>query len=172
LEFLLESAGLGIDRDRVTIAGDSAGGNLAAVLALKLDQEGSPGKRRQVLLYPVTDMQGIDRESYHEKALENVMMRKLMLASRDLYLPSKEDRANPLASPLLAQFGRPQSDALILVAERDGLRSDGLDYGEALARAGTRVRCVLYRGAFHAFINNLGRSGVADDALEEIINFI
>jgi acetyl esterase len=82
------------------------------------------------------------------------------------------ERRFPYVSPLLADIKPPMPDTLILSAGRDGLRSDGVDYGKKLAEADVAVRCVVYTNAFHAFINNIGKSEIADDAAGEILEFL
>jgi acetyl esterase len=172
LQCLLDRNDLDIDNKRITIAGDSAGGNLAAALVIKLAGEKTCRVSKQVLFYPVTDLLDLKSKSYRQKELEYKAMHKFILAARDMYLSSKADRANPLASPICARFAGPMPDALIMVAERDGLRDDGLNYGRLLARSGTKVRSIIYKGAFHAFLNHLGSSEIADDSFEEMVRFV
>lgn len=170
LQFVLDS--YPIDEHRIFIAGDSAGGNLTAALTLLLQHEGRPAPRGQIMLYPVCDLAKIDSESYRQKGAEYRGMQKGIKLSRSLYLPDRASRTSPYVSPLCAEFTAPQPDALLLVAERDGLRCDGLAYGEKLAGAGGYSRTVLYRGAYHSFINDLHRSAIADDAAREILAFV
>jgi acetyl esterase len=160
------------DETRIFLAGDSAGGNLAAALTLKLSDEGGPIPKGQILLYPVTDLYTIDKPSYRKKGLEYQGMRKGIRLSQNLYVPDKTSRKHPYVSPACANMTHPQPDALLLIPERDGLRSDGIEYAEKLEKAGGYSRCVLYKGAYHSFINDLFRSGIADDAAEEILEFI
>jgi acetyl esterase/lipase len=161
-----------VDPSKIFICGDSAGGNLAAVLSLKLAAQGGLLPKGQIMLYPVTNMDYLSTESHWQKGPEYLNMRKGILISREVYLAKPQDRKDPLVSPMLAEFASAQPDALTLVAERDALRCDGLDYAEKLARAGGYSRAVLYKGAFHSFINDIGRSGIADDAANEIVEFI
>ncbi|MCL2007010.1 MAG: alpha/beta hydrolase [Treponema sp.] len=170
LQYLLDN--YPINNRLIFLAGDSAGGNLAAALTLKLIDEGGPVPRGQILLYPVCDLARLDRESYLQKGREYFILRRVMLVSRSVYLSDKKSRKSPYVSPIYANFDKAQPDALLLIAERDPLRSDGLDYGEKLRQAGGYARTVLYEGSFHAFINDLRRSDIADDAAEEIIMFI
>jgi acetyl esterase len=172
LRLVLGSPDYGVDPTRVFLMGDSAGGNLAAALTLRLCAGAGPRPRGQILLYPVTDLDRLDSPSYRDRGIEYTSMRQILRVARDCYLPDKAARRDPYATVLYAQLDEPQPDALILVAERDGLRDDGLRYAEKLANAGTEVRAVRYREAFHAFINDLGRSGTADDAADEILAFL
>lgn len=172
LEFLAKNDWFNIDPEKIILSGDSAGGNLAAALTLKLKHEKVLNVSKQVLLYPVTDLAYLDGESYRQKGAAYTAMHKFILIARDLYLGSTQDRYIPYVSPVCAKLKGPVPDTLLLLAEVDGLRSEGIRYGEILSKSGTKVRCVVYKEATHAFINNLGKSYVADDAADEIIRFI
>ena len=161
-----------VDREKIFLSGDSAGGNLAAVMALKLQDEGGPVPKGQILLYPVTDLFSLNRESYKQKGEEYRAMRMGIRLSQGAYVPDKSIRKHPYVSPIYAEMLRPQPDAMLLIAERDGLRSDGLEYAEKLETAGGYSRCILYEGAFHSFVNDLFRSDIADDAAKEMLLFV
>jgi acetyl esterase/lipase len=128
----------------------------------------------QVLLYPVTNMYALDTESYQRKEVECRSMRKLIRLARKLYAQSPKDYADIYFSPLLttAEDDPAPTRALLLLAERDGLLSDGVLYGEHLSKLGGNVKTVIYDGAYHAFINGLGDSNIAADAYGEIVGFI
>lgn len=163
-----------VDREKVYISGDSAGGNLAAVLCLLLKNERNIFPAGQILLYPVTNMLTYDTDSYQRKELEFVCMRKGMLMSRKLYARSKADYKNIYFSPVFTtekDDPRPTS-ALLLLAGRDGLLDDGVLYGEHLRELGGNVRTIVYDNAFHAFANGLGDSDVAEDMYREIAGFM
>ena len=161
-----------VDTDRIFIAGDSAGGNLAAALVLKLLDCGDITPKGQILLYPVCDFTNLKTESYLQKGAAYEIMKRGMVFSRNVYLADKSVWVHPYASPQYANFDKPQPDALLLIAECDGLREDGLNYGKKLAAAGGKARTILYKGAYHAFINDLYRSPTADDAAAEILAFM
>ena len=161
-----------VKEDEMFFAGDSAGGNLAAVMTLKLLAETDLVPRGQILFYPVTNLDSVDSESYREKGPEYAMMCKGIKLSQMVYLPDKASRKHPYVSPAYAQMEKPQPDALLLVAERDGLRSDGTTYAQKLEEAGGYARCIVYKGAFHSFINDLFRSDIADDAAQEMLAFM
>ena len=160
------------DETKIFLAGDSAGGNLAAALTLKMQDEKMQAPKGQILFYPVMDLDSISKTSYHEKGTEYSAMRRGIKLSQSLYLPDKNCRRHPYVSPIYAEMNTPQPDALLLIAERDGLRSDGMEYAEKLEAAGGYARCVLYKGAYHSFINDLFRSDIADDAAAETLEFI
>jgi acetyl esterase len=164
-----------IDESGVYIAGDSAGGNLAAALALSLKNSYDFTPAGQILLYPVTDMSELDNKaSYLRREPEFYGMRKLILLARKKYAQSKKDYADIYFSPLLTT----KSDdphptrALLLLAERDGLLDDGILYGKHLQELGGEARTVIYKEAYHAFINGIGDSDTAEDAYKEIVRFI
>lgn len=161
-----------IREDRVFISGDSAGGNLAAALVLKLQDEKRLKAKGQILLYPILDLDKLSGESYKEKGLEYKMMYKIIGLSRSIYVPDRKSRKNPYVTPLYAPMSEIQPDALLLVAERDGLRSDALNYAKKLEENLAYLKVILYKGAFHAFIDNLFRSRIADHAAQEMIEFI
>lgn len=161
-----------IDEKQIFISGDSAGGNLSAALTLKLLDEGNICPRGQILLYPACDFNNLNTESYRKKGLEYEGMQKGIKISRSLYLPDRASRKDPYASPIHADFKVPQPDALVLIAQRDGLCDDGIAYGKKLEDAGGNTRIVVYQGALHGFINHMFRSDIADDGAQEILSFI
>lgn len=162
-----------VDESRIFIAGDSSGGNLTAVLTLKLIQDGGhPVPKGQILLYPTVDLYNLKRDSLKQKGLAYYGVQKLMKVARQLYLANHADRRNVLVSPILSKFTAAQPDALSLIAECDGLRDEGIAYARLLGDAGGHSRCVLYKGTSHAFIENIGRSDTSDNAANEIVRFV
>lgn len=161
-----------IDETKITIAGDSAGGNLAAALNLKLADEGKVKGYRQILFYPITSFKDIVINSSKKTKIECLGMQKIIELSRELYLNDTTEIDLPYVSPLETQINSQLPDTLILVAERDGLKDNGINYGTKLEENGVNVRTILYKGAAHAFLNNLGKSAVADDSAEEVLEFI
>jgi acetyl esterase/lipase len=163
-----------IDTSKVYVVGDSAGGNLAAVLDLSLKNRHDFTPAGQILLYPVTDMNDLNKESYRRREPEFHSMWKVILFARKMYAQSRADYTDIYFSPLLtAKTDDPHpTRALLLLAERDGLLDDGVLYGAHLRKFGGEVRTVIYEGAYHAFINGLGDSDTAEDAYREIVQFI
>ena len=145
------AARLGIDPLRVAVGGDSAGGNIAAVVAMECRDAGGPPLALQVLVYPVTDLSSFGTPSYEEFAEGHYLTRSSMIYFRDQYLPSPADAARPEASPLLAADLRNLPPALILTAECDPLRDEGEAYAKRLGAAGVPVVSTCYTGMFHAF---------------------
>lgn len=142
---------LGIDRNRLSVGGDSAGGNLAAVVALKSRDEKGPAIALQAMVYPVTDLSSLDTPSYQEFAAGYQLTKAGMEWFRDLYLERAEDARNPYASPLLARDLRGLPPALIITAECDPLRDEGEAYAKRLRDADVPVTCTRYAGMIHPF---------------------
>lgn len=130
------AAELGIDASRIALAGDSAGGNLAAVTSAVLRDEGGPAIAMQVLVYPVTTC---DLDEGFDMAYEGIMLyRDEMQWHQDHYLADPGEASNPRVAPLLADLaGLPE--ALVLLAECDPIRPQGDLYAKALAASGVAV---------------------------------
>ena len=137
---------LGIDTNRVAIIGDSAGGNLAAVTALRARDVGIP-LAAQVLIYPVIDRRckGASKTQYADGYL---VTRAAVDWFWDHYLAQPSDIEHPLASPLNAQLAG-VAPALILTAEYDPSRDEAVEYAEALRKAGVDARHVRLPGLIH-----------------------
>jgi len=142
---------LGIDPRRIAVGGDSAGGNLAAVVALLARDAGTPQIALQALLYPVTDV-GIEWPSYQAFADGYLLTSESMRWFIAHYLTSEKEAADWRASPLRAPSLRGLPPALIVTAGFDPLRDEGEAYARALRDAGVRVDYVCYGGMIHGFI--------------------
>ncbi|MHA7815491.1 MAG: alpha/beta hydrolase [Pseudohaliea sp.] len=153
---------LGFDPARIAVAGDSAGGNLAAALCLLARDRGGPALCHQVLVYPVAGAD-LDTESYRRHGEGLFLTRNMMRWFRDQYLPTAADRENPLAAPLAGDAtGLP--GATILTAEYDPLRDDGAAYARHLEAAGVAVAYRDFPGMIHGFLGMTGVLGQADTA--------
>jgi acetyl esterase len=163
----LEHAGwLGADPHRVAVAGDSAGGNLAAVVARELtrDDGGKAAGARplalQALIYPSTDLVGKTRSQ--QLFAEGFLLDRVSMdwfAAQ--YLPPGADRGDPRLSPLRAADLRGLPPALVLTAAFDPLRDEGEAYAQALRQSANRVVCHRFPGLIHGFINLTGVSRAA-----------
>jgi len=136
------------------VAGDSAGGNLAAVMAIRARDHGGPRIALQVLIYPVTDAD-FDRPSYTDPENRLLLTRDGMIWFWDHYLPESARRSEPDASPLQAKdfFGLPP--AVILTAEHDVLRDEGEAYAARLQEAKVPADLQRYSGQMHGFFTLL-----------------
>jgi acetyl esterase/lipase len=148
---------------RIGVMGESAGGNLSAVLCLLARDRGGPKISHQALLYPPTDMTRVSGTAANSLIISEPDMR----AFRRLYL-GDADPADPRASPLLAADHGGLPPALIQVAEHDPLRDDGVRYAAALRSAGVPVRFTEYVGMPHGYLNFPGVCRGARQAMAEI----
>jgi acetyl esterase/lipase len=145
------AAELGIDPDRLAVAGDSAGGNLAAGVALLARDSGGPRLVHQLLIYPVTDY-NLDTASYLANADGFMLTREAMRFYWRHYLRSDADGDDPRASPLRASRFDGLPSALIITAEFDPLRDEGRAYASRLEAAGVPVTYSEYAGLVHGFV--------------------
>lgn len=159
------AAALGVDARRIAVGGDSAGGNLGAVLSLMARERSGPKIALQVLVYPVTDLSRFDTPSYVEFAENHRLTLADMEWFRECYLGTLEDRLNPLASPLLAEDLRGLPPAVVITAECDPLRDEGEAFAARLSAAGVAVECRRYAGVVHPFFS---MSGAIPQGLEAI----
>jgi len=143
----------GADPERLAVAGDSAGGTLAAAVCLMARDRRGPRIRHQGLVYPATDSTTVDRDSYRLYGQEYMLDTAQVLWAREQYLPNLEDRSLPYASPLLAPSHAGLPPATIVTAELDALRDEGRAYAEALQRAGVPVRYECVPGVVHSFFS-------------------
>jgi acetyl esterase len=158
---------LDIDPRRIAVGGDSAGGNLAAVISLKFRDEGGPALALQVMVYPVTNLASFDTPSYQEFAEGYYLTRAEMEWFRGHYLESAGDGFNAEASPLLAPDLRGLPPALVITAECDTLRDEGEAYARRLAEAGVEVTCTRYAGMIHPFFSLPGAISGGRRAIEQ-----
>jgi acetyl esterase len=139
------------DPARIAISGDSAGGNLASVVAQMARDQGGPALVFQLLIYPVTDLKATC-PSIQENGEGYFLTREDMAWFTDHYLSSAGEKDNPLASPLYSSNLRGLPSALVITAEYDPLRDEGELYGQKLKEAGVPVTISRYDGMIHGFI--------------------
>jgi acetyl esterase len=132
------------------VAGDSAGGNLSAIMALRARNAGGPPIALQVLVYPVTDCD-LESTSYRDPANQLMLSRESMAWFWDHYAPDPEARLHPDASPLRSANFAGLPPAVILTAEHDVLRDEGELYATRLLKAGVPVRHRRFAGQMHGF---------------------
>ncbi|HXJ77150.1 MAG TPA: alpha/beta hydrolase [Candidatus Methylomirabilis sp.] len=143
---------LGGDPGRVGVAGDSAGGNLSAVVSQLAARAGEAVPTCQVLIYPAVDF-ALDTPSHREMEEGHVIPRERILWYMNQYLRGDADRAELRASPLRAADLKGQPPAMVVTAGFDPLRDEGLAYADRLRAAGVDVVYREYPGQIHAFVS-------------------
>jgi acetyl esterase len=159
------AAELGGSQQRLAVAGDSAGGNLAAVVALGARDRGGPAIGFQLLVYPITD-HGMDTASYREHADGYYLTAAGMRWYWDHYLGGADGGA-PDASPLRAAFFGDLPPALVITAEHDVLRDEGEAYAARLRAAGVPAEVSRYPGMVHGFFRWRAVTPAAEAATQE-----
>ena len=159
------AAALNVDPDRIAVGGDSAGGNLAAAVALMSRDRGGCPLVFQLLVYPVTQ-RDFDRASYLENADGYQLTRDTMIWYWDHYLAADADAVHPYAAPLHAADLRGLPPALVLTAEYDPLRDEGEAYAAALQAAGVPTESIRYDGLIHGFFGMFAAVDQARQAVE------
>jgi acetyl esterase len=158
----------GLDAERLAVAGDSVGGNMAAAVTLLSRERGGPDIRFQLLFYPVTDA-SFDTASYHQFAEGYHLRRDAMMWFWDQYTSNPGERNQITASPLRASTEQLKGlpPALIITAEADVLRDEGEAYANKLRQAGVRVTAVRFQGTIHDFVmlNALAHTAAARGAI-------
>lgn len=157
-------ASIGVDATRIAVAGDSAGGNLAAVVSQVAKVEKGPRIALQLLIYPVTDTD-VDRGSYKENESGYFLERDGMIWFFDHYLKGA-DRDDPRVAPLKAASLAGLPPAYVVTAGFDPLRDEGRAYAEALKAAGVPTEHVNYDGMIHGFFNLQGVLDVGREAVK------
>lgn len=153
------------------VGGDSAGGNLAAVVARRARDEGGPAIALQLLVYPVTDCD-LDTASYLDPENALMLTRDSMVWFFDHYVPDVERRRDPDVSPLRADDLSGLPPAIMLTAEHDVLRDEGEAYAQALAEAGVTVHFERLAGQMHGFFPMVGILPGSADAVGRIAEAI
>ena len=154
------------DANRIAVGGDSAGGNLAAVVAQLLRDRGGPPIVRQVLIYPVCDG-AMDTPSYHENDRYGLLPQSMAYYWAH-YCPPGTDRLQPGASPLRAASLAGLPPAHVITCEYDPLRDEGNAYAEALRVAGVEVDAEELAGHIHGCFNNAHAFPRAMQAVEDV----
>ncbi|WP_375480031.1 alpha/beta hydrolase [uncultured Jatrophihabitans sp.] len=167
--WVAEHAGeFGVDPQRLAVMGDSAGGNLAAVVSLMARDRGGPAIAQQILIYPSVDL-AADLPSEKENGNAPILTSKDIATTPGLYFHnSTREMTDPYASPLRATLDD-LPPALIQTAQFDPLRDHGAAYAKALRAAGVPVRLTNYVDAVHGYISLPGIVPAARQALAETI---
>ena len=154
-------------RAPLLVAGDSAGGNLAAVTAIRARDRGGPAIAHQILVYPVTDS-NLDTDSYHDPENQLLLTREAMQWFFNHYVPDCEDRKQPDVAPARAERLDGLPPAIVLTAEHDPLRDEGEAYAQALEAADVHVSLKRMAGQMHGFFQMVGVLPGQAQAMEHI----
>jgi acetyl esterase len=159
---------VGLDPERIAVAGDSVGGNMTAAVTLLAKERSGPTIQRQLLFYPVTDA-AFDTPSYQQFAEGYFLRRDAMMWFWDQYTTDPQQRNEITASPLRASLEQLQGlpPALVITAEADVLRDEGEAYANKLREAGVRVTAARFQGIIHDFVmlNALADTAAARGAI-------
>jgi acetyl esterase len=162
---------LGIDPSRIAVGGDSAGGNLAAVMALMARDGNLPPVSAQVLIYPATDLAGVSG-AYQRITDGYPLTAPTMLWFRDLYLRNQTDWHDWRASPLRAASLSGTAPAYVLTCSHDPLVDEGIAYASRLEQEGTRVMHVHFSDQIHGFLTMGKIIRASDTAHDQIAAFL
>jgi len=161
------AAAIQADPERIAVAGDSAGGHLAAVVAQMGRDRRGPPLGLQVLIYPITDY-NFETSSYLNNGDGYMLTRDMMKWFWNHYLETEELADDPYVSPLRAKDLSNLPPALVVTAEFDPLRDEGEAYAARLQQAGVNVKTIRYAGMIHGFFRMTYRLDKANEAVNEV----
>ncbi len=161
---LQNAAQLGGDPNRVAVAGESAGGNLAAVTCLQAKDKGGIMPVAQLLVYPVTDT-SMSQPSYAENTDSQPLHTSMMPWFWNYYLENESQKSDKYVAPLLAEDVSGLPPAIVITAENDPLRDEGKQYAVKLADAGVSVNAQTFSGVTHEFFGLAGAVSKAKAAM-------
>jgi acetyl esterase len=167
LEWVHRNGGrLNANTSRIAVGGGSAGGNLAAVVALMARDRAGPRLVYQVLFYPATNLLNLSTASHRDFANGYGLTAEHVEFFREAYLPDAVDRENPYASPLLAESLEGLPPALVVTAGFDVLRDEGIAYAKRLETAGVPAEIAHYPHMIHGFVSMDRLFREAEDAID------
>lgn len=143
-------------KEDITLIGDSAGGNLAAVVSLMGRDRKEFYPKKQILIYPATNFDHSEASPYasvHENGSDYIMTSKRIQDYLDLYVENEEDKLNSYVAPILSDDLKDQPDTLIITAQYDPLRDEGEAYGYKLQEFGNNVEIHRVEDAIHGFFS-------------------
>ncbi|HXR25586.1 MAG TPA: alpha/beta hydrolase, partial [Candidatus Binataceae bacterium] len=161
---------INIDPNRIAVGGDSAGGNLAAVVSLMARDRGGPKVAFQLLIYPATDCVN-ETPSQREFAKDGYILSTTDMNWFYGHYLTAADKVNPYACPALAKNLAGLPPAYVMTAAIDPLRDEGEAYGAKLREAGVKVKVKRYEGVCHGFVSmaamvDVGKQAIADCCAE------
>lgn len=162
---------LNIDKDKISVGGDSAGGNLAAAVCLKAKDDGQLPLHSQLLIYPCLDS-NFKRRSYIENANDYALTATSMEWFWKQYTNVESDMLNPYVCPLKYADHSDLPQACILVAEHDPLLDEGIDYHNKLLSANVKSQLIEYSGVMHGFYSQIGILDKSKQAMEASCEYL
>ena len=166
------AAELGVDASRLAIGGDSAGGNLAAAVAVAARDQSGPAITSQILIYPATNLVEPETASYAKNGENYFLTKGWMTWFIDCYIPDVAKRAEVYASPALAESHAGLPPAIVVTAGYDPLCDDGKAYADQLAAAGVNVVYDHFDGTVHGFVSSLMVLSDGQVAADNIAAFV
>lgn len=166
---------LNCKKENIILAGDSAGGNLAAVVSLMARDRDEFYPKKQILLYPVTNYDHSEDspfDSVRENGSDYIMTSQRMQDYLDLYVEKELDKSNPYVAPILSTDLSNQPKTLIITAEYDPLRDEGEAYGYKLREFGNDVEVRRVEDAIHGFFSNSINTEQQEQSYEWINSFL
>lgn len=157
---------LGIDRTKIGVGGDSAGANLASAVALKARDSGGPALAYQLLLYPCNE-RNFETDSYRNYATGHGLSRQTMQWFWEQYLQGNDHDNDPYACPSRAKDFSNLPPAIVVTAEYDPLKDDGVKYERLLREAGVQTYYRDYAGMIHGFLIMGTVTATADTAITD-----
>ena len=155
------------DPSKIAVAGDSAGGNLAAAVALRARDENGPEIFSQILYYPGTDLSSTDYFSYSRFSDGYDLTKGMVQACIDCYVPDQKQRTDPYVSPLLSDDLSDLPPTLIIAAQFDPLLDQGMAYAGKLNTSNVPTKYTCYNGVIHGFVSMLPENKSAVQAINE-----
>ncbi|WMM24876.1 alpha/beta hydrolase [Tissierella sp. MB52-C2] len=162
-------------KEDIVLIGDSAGGNLAAVVSLMARDRGEFLPTKQILIYPATNYDHSESSPYvsvRENGENYIMTSRRIQDYMDLYVQNIEDRLNPYVAPILSKDLSNQPETLIITAEFDPLRDEGEAYGMKLEEFGNNAKICRIENTIHGFFSNPLSSDSIDKCYEIINSFL
>lgn len=165
----------GVTKNEISVIGDSAGANLAAVVSLMARDRKEFEVTRQILIYPAVNNDFTENSIYpsvRENGTDYLLTSKRMRDYMELYQSKEEDRFSPYFAPILAEDLSNQPSTMIITAEYDPLRDEGEDYGKKLLKAGNQVEVHRIEDVLHGFFALSMKYQPVADCYELIRNFL
>ena len=162
---------LNVDKNKISVGGDSAGGNLAAAVCLKAKDEGEFPLVSQLLIYPCVDTD-FTRKSYKENKDDYALTATAIKWFWEQYINSDSDMLNPYVCPLKYEDHSGLPEACIIVAQHDPLFDEGIDYHNKLKNANVKSKLIKYSGVMHGFYSNIGVLDKSQKAMDASCDFL